>query len=172
MKPFAYITLVAAVFLLAGCNESHHQGGHSNPPPPPPPQQMDKFAMVDSFGIDSGIDKNTPLELDPYYYDGIFEIYWDVTRASSYDFFLSVGPTADINDSVTVYAEYCGPGEICGVSGYAICQYTADFTLGCADQPSVDVYDVFYEVPQTLHFFAEACGMDGCSYRRLPVTMF
>ncbi|MDO3384968.1 hypothetical protein QWI17_03830 [Gilvimarinus sp. SDUM040013] len=171
MKPVALMCVALALVAITGCNESAHSGGHSGPPPAPP-QEIDNFALVDSYGVDSGVSRDVPLELDPYLYDGIFEIYWDVTRGGGYDFFLSVSPTADINNSVTVYSEYCGPGEICGVSGYAICQYTADFTLGCSDQAAMDVYDVFYEVPQTLHFFAETCGIDGCAYRRLPVTMF
>lgn len=169
MKSNSGIVVLIAAISLAGCKTSHR---HTVVVPPPPVQELTQFAIVDSFGVDSGLSRNAPLGIDPYYDNGIFEIYWDVRYNQSYDFYLSVSPTSSINDSVTVYAEACGPGEICDLTGYAICQYTVDFTLGCADQPAVDIYDLFYEVPQTLHFFAEACDRDGCSYLRLPVTMY
>ncbi|MBU2886477.1 hypothetical protein KO507_11950 [Gilvimarinus agarilyticus] len=161
--------LCIALAGLVGCNESHRSASITAPPPL---QTLDSFVLVDSFGVDSEVSSHTPLEIDPYYYDGVFEIYWGVERGSQYDFYLSVGPTANINDSLTVYSESCGPGQYCGFTGGAICQYSADFTLGCADQPAVDIYDIFVEVPQAMYLFAEACDRDGCSFRRLPVTMF
>lgn len=167
---YAYApVLLGIALLLGGCGDETHV--HTSPPPPPP-QGINDFAMIDSFGVDSGYSPNETLAIDPYVDAGLFEIFWQAQRAKPYSFYLSVSDTPYIEDSITLYDAACGPSESCNLEGYALCQYNTDFTAYCEDAPVVDLYELIYQVPQTLYFFGEVCGVSKCEYRRLEVEMY
>ncbi|MCP8899081.1 hypothetical protein [Gilvimarinus xylanilyticus] len=159
--------LLFALALLGGCKEGEH---HS--PPPPPPQALIDYALIDSYGVDSDYDPGVPLVIDPYVEAGVFEVFWEVRYAEPYRFYLSMGETPYIDDSLRVYERRCGPGRACNLDGYALCQYRTDFTLACENGPWVDMLPIIYKVPQDVYLFAEICGPDGCHSRRLPVQMY
>jgi hypothetical protein len=163
------LSLLCVSVLLMACNSS--SSSHSSPssPPPPPPLDLTQFAIIDSYGLDSGLFPDDELYLDPYAYEGVFEVYWDVTPNRDYSFYLSVGPTPDIADSITLYDAMCGPGLVCARTGYEVCDYTLDYELQCANQAPVDVSSWIYEVPQSLYLFAEVCGPYECDAQRLGV---
>jgi|SRR5690554_579090 len=160
------LLLIIGCLLLAACKTSRT---HHNPPPTVPALELAQFAVIDSYGVDSGIFPNKALHLDPYAYEGMFEIYWDVTPNRNYDFYLSVGPTPNIADSVTFFDAACGPNQYCGRTGYEVCYYSLDYELVCANQPGVNVSNWIAEVPQPLYLFAEVCGPRSCESRRLGV---
>lgn len=157
---------LAGCVLLAACKSPQ---GHDNPPPPPPPLALTQFSLVDSYGVDSGLYPDDSLYLDPYAYDGLFEIYWEVTPNRDYSYYLSVGPTPNIEDSVTFYDAACGPGLYCARTGYEVCSYSLNYDLQCANQAPVNIASWIYNVPQALYLFSEACGPRGCDIKRLGV---
>lgn len=161
------LLLIIGCTLLTACKTSKN---HYDPPPvTQQPVTLTEFAVVDSYGVDSGVYPADPLTLDPYAYDGLFEVYWDVSPNRDYSYYLSVGPTPNVADSVTFYDAACGPGLFCDRTGYEVCSYSLNYDISCANQAPVNVSSWIYEVPQTLYLFSEVCGPRGCDTRRLRV---
>ncbi|HEY7864405.1 MAG TPA: hypothetical protein VIC51_00215 [Psychromonas sp.] len=164
------LLLVALLVLLVttGCRD---RTAVSDTPPPPGQLAMYEFGVIDSFGVDSEIYPSEELILDPYIDDGLFEVYWSATAGRYYTFYLSLGSTREIEDSIEVYSEDCGPGKFCGRDGYSICTYTSDFYLSCDGQGFEDISELFVEVPERLYLFAEVCDTFRCNYDYRLVTL-
>ena len=167
--PLRTLFLGAFLLLLVACR-SESDGGRT--PPPPLPVALHEFGVVDSYGVDSEFYPDEPLLLDPYISDGLFEVYWRASAGRDYTFYLSLGPTRDIEDSVLVYTEDCGSGQVCRSEGYSICQYSSDFYLGCADDSDKDISELFTQVPERLYLFAEVCDIRTCNYEHRAVTFY
>ena len=160
-----YLRLLLVVILVlgvaSGCRKRTEVVDNT---PPPGALALYEFGVIDSFGIDSEVSPSTPLVVDFYTDDGLFEVYWSATAGHYYTFYLSLGTSRNIEDSVEVYSEDCGPGKGCGRDGYSICTYTSDFYLSCDGYVWEDISALFDQVPERLYLFAEVCDTFRCNY--------
>jgi hypothetical protein len=128
---------------------------------------------VDSYGVDSAV-SSTPLALDPYKDDGLFDVFWWVSSSENYRINLYLNDRDALGGAIRVYSDVCGNTGRCGNDGNAICQYTPDFYMACNDDTQeTDISSLFTRVPQQMYMLMEVCDIDSalCSLRSRPVLM-
>ncbi len=164
---------------LAACDSSSEAPRHYYSSGP----ELLDFHIIDSFKVDSLEDYVTPLALDPYEYDGWFDLFWYVD--SDWDYIVAVGvndrPT--MNGATIVAVDFCGVDSPCDSLGTYLCQYTEDYYVGCgfgeiearSNQKSIShLLNLSQELPQRVYLVLEVCDADGggCEYDPLPVWLY
>ncbi len=177
MKATMTIALLAAMVTLAGCDESHvyvqhesedHHSGDDFVP------YLKAYHLIDSYGIDTAVDYETPLTLDPYYDAGIFEIDWQVNSLEDYQVSFRMNDRPTVVDSIPVYTEICGAGLPCDQDAIRICQYYSDLTMACGlDDYVTDISPLIDEFPEKSYAVLEVCDIDSnyCEYDYYPVWL-
>jgi hypothetical protein len=173
MKKLLCVALLVITFMLAGCDEDTTvvvapvQVVNYTP-------ELRYFDMVDSYGVDTAKPGNTPLTLDPYLYNGLFDVSWSVNSLEDYRVNIRINDGTGVSNSVLVYSEICGLNRACDQSGAVICEYTSDQYLSCnnSNRPT-DIRLLFRSIPQDLYFMLEVCDLDSsyCDYLYYPVRM-
>lgn len=169
MKSF---TLVVALtcFLLGACG-----GGGDSPGGQPInyTPQLRTFDMLDSYGVDTAFSK-APLALNPWLYQGAFEVYWSVRSREDYRVSVLINDAPEVSHSLEVYSQICGPGRWCDQTGSLICDYGADLTMRCANRSlREDIAVLFQTLPESLYLILEICDLDSpyCEFSWYPVWM-
>lgn len=172
MKPLTQSLLLICIIFMVGCG-----GGsktvHVVPPPVNYTPELRSFDMLDSYDVDTRVDDHTPLALSPYYYGGLFEVYWSANSLEDYVLELRINDRTSPNDSYLVHSERCGAGLWCDQAGTLICEYTSDFAMACEGEELIDVSELFPNVPEELYLILQVCDIDSayCEYDYYPVWM-
>ncbi|RYY04680.1 MAG: hypothetical protein EOO53_02425 [Gammaproteobacteria bacterium] len=154
-------------FLLTACGGE--EADHSFNPAP----SLVRFDVVDSYGVDTAT-SNQPLTIDPYIYNGLFDVFWRVNSLEDYRVNIRINSTANVNNSILVYSDVCGIGLACDQGGNSICEYTSDFYLSCSNaRHPTDIAELIKRVPQDLYLILEVCDLDSpyCGYLYHRVSM-
>ncbi|HSX85558.1 MAG TPA: hypothetical protein VLE50_09120 [Cellvibrio sp.] len=138
------------------------------------------FDIYDSFGIDSGEDHSSPLQVDPYENGGWFELYWDVESSRDYTVVLGINDSPSMRGATIIGSDLCGAGLSCGLISTFVCRYTLDSFLGCglvdeeAELNLEPVDHLLFEFPQPLYINIEVCDVagGGCEPASLPVWLY
>lgn len=138
------------------------------------------FGLIDSYLNDSRYSSHGGLALDPFIDNGQFEVYWNVSSYSDYTVSLFVNDSRNLNGAILIGSDYCGPFESCDSYGMQVCEYGADFYLGCG----IDLDDAYYQansvesllprLPETVYLSLEVCpSISGlCEIQSIPVTLY
>jgi hypothetical protein len=146
-------------------------GGETRVADPRP--ELQAFDIIDSYDTDTAVPQHAPLVLDPYLYDGLFEIFWRVNSAEDYRVSLLINDQPTIANSLRIHSQVCGAGLRCDQSGNWICEYTTDFYLSCdTGEREIDILPLVDKLPQRLYLFMEICDQDSgyCEFDYYPVT--
>lgn len=171
MKKIALSLVLTASLSIIGCG-----GGSSSAAPAPSynyTPALHSYHILDSYDTDTYY-SNAPLALNPYLYDGLFEVYWTANSLEDYRVRLSINDRPTLTNSVLIHTERCGAGLWCDQQGSLFCEYGADLTLSCDTGPGeVDINYLFQTIPQDLYLFLEICDINSpyCEYDYYPVTM-
>ncbi|RYZ99042.1 MAG: hypothetical protein EOO68_12955 [Moraxellaceae bacterium] len=165
------IAILSMGIILTACGGG---GGDSREPHPfNPTPTLIHFDIVDSYGIDTATSSQL-LALNPYLYNGLFDIFWDVNSIEDYRINVRINDRPTVTSSFLIYSEICGEGAACDQEGNVICEYTSDLTLSCnnASNPT-DISALFSEIPQELYLVFEVCDMDSpyCEFNYHKVLM-
>lgn len=141
--------------------------------------ELDAFHVIDSYGINSEFDRNTPLSISPYIDNGFFELSWQVSTNQSYRAELFINDQPNTDHAIKLSSTWCGPFESCGITSYQYCQYSPDFVLQCeypeSEQraPSKDIAPLIYDLPETVFLVLEVCDDDAfyCEYSSRRVEL-
>lgn len=159
--------ILAFCFVLTACGGEPATYAY-NPTP-----SLVGFDIVDSYGVDTAKSR-APLAIDPYIYNGLFDVYWRANSLDDYRVNVRINSTPDPYNSILVYSDICGAGRACDQGGGLICEYTTDFYLSCnnARNPT-DIASLMKRVPQDLYLILEVCDLDSpaCNYMQYPVSM-
>lgn len=161
------LLMACACLFLAAC------GGEPEVYPVDPTPDLVGFDIVDSYGVDTARSR-APLVIDPYAYNGLFDVFWRVNSLDDYRVNVRINSTWGTNRSILVYSEVCGEGRACDQGGNVICEYTTDFYLSCNnDRYPADIASLIKSVPQDLYLILEVCDLDSpyCSSTYYPVSM-
>ncbi len=169
-----FIFILPTLILLSGC-----EGGVYLHPSPPEPQ-LNGFHVVDSDGISSESSPHHSANLDPYTNEGIFEVYWYADSYYDYRTYLSLNDRPGVRGAILLNQERCGEGLHCDYDGWLMCEYTADYYVGCGldltetHRNLTDVAELFQSVPEALYLNFEVCDTDNhyCEMDSRPVIMF
>jgi hypothetical protein len=145
--------------------------------------ELQGFHMYDSFDVDSELEPFTQLALDPYEYDGWFDLFWYVDSYWDYTVVVGVNDRPSMNGATVVAANFCGEDLPCDALGTYQCRYTDEFYIGCgfseiearANLTSIShLLNPSRELPQRVYFVLEVCDTDGagCEYQPLPVWLY
>jgi hypothetical protein len=161
-----YLILVLCVLLTAcgGEADTHFY----NPSP-----NLVSFDVVDSYGVDTAT-SNQPLVINPYIYNGLFDVFWRANSLEDYRVNVRINSIASVNNSILVYSDVCGIGRACDQGGNLICEYTPDFYLSCNNaRHPMDIAELIKRVPQDLYLVLEVCDLDSpyCGYLYHRVSM-
>lgn len=164
MSKRALIACLLFPLLLAACNEDSVSPSTYVP-------ELDSFDMIDSYDQDTARPHGN-LALNPYLYDGLFDVFWSAYSRESYSVNFRINNRPSIANSLLVHSEPCDPNRRCNQAGNFICTYTSDFYLACGTSDWVDIQPLFSQVPQTLYLFMEVCDGDSsyCEYNYYPVS--
>lgn len=176
MKHWILLAVIAFVALsMSACGGDRRV--YTDDPDPTPSvhrPELRAFHLIDSFGVSTEDEYDPELVIDPYYDDGLFEIFWNVSSAHDYRVEYRVNDTPDISGSQLVYTERCGAGRECDQSGLRLCQYYTDYAMACGmDDEVTYVEHLIYEVPQILYSIVRVCNLSRsyCEYEYHPVWM-
>ncbi len=170
MKKIALGLVMLTSLMIVGC------GGGSSAAPDPSynyTPALLSYHIFDSYNTDTD-SSNAPLALNPYLYDGIFEVYWTANSLEDYRVRLSINDRPSLTNSIEFHNERCGVGLWCDLGGSLLCEYGADLTLSCGTNfDPVDISYLFSTIPEDLYLFLEVCDIDSpyCEYDYYPVTM-
>ena len=162
-----YLIALLLCLVLAACGGEPETYSY-NPTP-----NLVGFDIVDSYGVDTA-QSRAPLIIDPYIYNGLFDIFWRANSLDDYRVNVRINSVADTYNSILIYSDICGAGHACDQGGSLVCEYTTDFYLSCnnARHPA-DIASLMKRVPQDLYLILEVCDLDSpfCSYMHYPVSM-
>ncbi len=136
--------------------------------------ELHRFDMVDSYGTDTADPGSTPLAINPFLYDGLFDVFWEVNSLEDYQVNIRINDSAGIYNSLLVYSEICGLNRACDQAGGVICEYTSDYMLSCNNNAPKYIYSLFpYGSPESLYLLLEICDLNStyCAYDYYPVLM-
>lgn len=176
MKFARVFVLILVSVALLGCNE--RRTVYVSDAPAPSAYDLRplllEFHVIDSYGVDTGVDSHTALVLDPYHDGGLFEIDWWVDSPRDYrvDFRINDAPT--VAGSQRVYTEVCGAELPCDQEAIRLCQYYPDLTMACGwDDTVTDISHLIYTLPQKVHAVLRVCDMSStyCEYQAYPVWL-
>lgn len=167
MKKIITLTLIS--FVLTACGGGDGKSAHSFNPKP----TLLHFDIVDSYGVDTAT-SSAPLAINPYLYNGLFDVFWDVNSIEDYRINIRINDAPAVSNSFLMYSEICGAGRACDQSGNVICEYTSDLTLSCNNATNLtDISVLFKTIPQDLYMVFEICDIDSpyCVYNFRRVLM-
>ncbi|WP_347332084.1 hypothetical protein [Marinimicrobium locisalis] len=177
MKATMTMALLAAMVALAGCDErqvhADHGSDHEHHGDDFVPY-LKAYHLIDSYGVDTAVDYETALTLDPYHDAGIFEIDWQVNSLEDYQVSFRMNDRPSLSGSIPVYTEICGAGLPCDQDAIRICQYYSDLTMACGlDEYITDISPLIEELPQKAYAVLEVCDTDSsyCEYDYYPVWL-
>lgn len=177
MKAAMTTLLAIATLVLVGCDESRvyvkHESEHRYDGDDFVPY-LKAYHLIDSYGVDTAVDFETPLTLDPYHDAGIFEIDWRVDSLEDYEVTFLVNDRPSVADAIPVYSEVCGEGLACDQEAIRICQYYSDLTMACGlDEYVTDISPIIDELPEQAYAVLEVCDTDSnyCEYDYYPVWL-
>lgn len=136
--------------------------------------ELRAFDIIDSYDTDTATPNHPPLVFDPYLYEGLYEIFWDVDSLEDYRVSLRINDRNSIEGSLLVHTQWCGAGRACDQSGNWVCEYTSDFYMSCEGSArELDIYPLVDQLPQRIFMFIEICDSDSgyCEYDYYPVTL-
>lgn len=174
MRFIQTIICLLLVMSLAACDGGEaRQVRHEGP-------ALQGFHIYDSFGVDSELDYSSPLALDPYEYEGWFELFWYVDSRWDYTVLIGVNDSPSMRGATIIGSDLCGAGLSCDALGTFICRYTADGYVGCglveeeAELNLASVDHLLFEYPQDVYINMEVCGVGGggCEVSSLPVWLY
>lgn len=132
------------------------------------------FDIIDSYETDTATPNRPPLALNPYQYDGLYEVFWAVDSVEDYTVSLRINDRATIANSLLITSQVCGAGRQCDQGGNWLCEYTTDFYMSCDGSVSeVDIYPLVRQLPQRVYLLLEVCDRNSgyCEYDYYPVTL-
>ncbi len=157
---------------LIGCHGSsdYHQDHEST-------VSLVDIDVVDSYGNSGEDNYHTPLSINPYLNNGVFDIYWLTYSSEPYYVEFLVGGTPNIHHANLVYTQICD-GELdltsgCGELASQSCFYTPALELLCGGLEQAyrgfhgtNIGNLIYGLPQQLYFFVQVCEEygDECEY--------
>lgn len=168
----AALTLVVAFGLSAcgsGSNTVVVDDPHDNYVP-----ELRAFDIIDSYDTDTANQNHPPLALNPYLYEGLYEIFWDVNSLEDYTVTLRINDRTTIAGSLPIYSQVCGAGRLCDQSGGWVCEYTHDFYMSCEGSArEIDIYSLVNKAPQKVYLFIEVCDSNSgyCEFDYYPMTL-
>lgn len=135
--------------------------------------ELRSFDLLDSYDVDTRYDDHTPLALNPYAYEGLFDIFWRANSLEDFRLQVLVSDEPHPDDALLIYSERCGAGRQCDQGGSLICEYTPHFTMGCGLGPDVDISLLVRQVPQEVYLLLQVCDIDStyCEFSHFPVWM-
>ncbi|MDO8343014.1 MAG: hypothetical protein Q7T48_07440 [Cellvibrio sp.] len=136
--------------------------------------ELRAFDIIDSYDTDTANPNHPPLVFDPYLYEGLYEIFWDVDSLEDYRVSLRINDRNSIEGSLLVHTQWCGAGRSCDQSGNWVCEYTSDFYMSCEGSArELDIYPLVDQLPQRIFMFIEICDFDSgyCEFDYYPVTL-
>jgi hypothetical protein len=136
--------------------------------------ELKRFDVVDSYGIDTREPGTTPLTIDPYADNGLFDVFWRVNSLEDYRVNIRINDRAGVNNSLLIYSEICGLGRACDQGSGVICEYTDDYWLSCNNNRAIDIYPLFpLGAPEKQYLVLEICDLDStyCAYDYYSVWM-
>lgn len=136
--------------------------------------ELHAFDIIDSYDVDTATPNHPPLAFNPYLYEGLYEIFWDVNSLEDYTVSLSINDRATLAGSLVIHSQVCGAGRRCDQSGNWVCEYTSDFYMSCdGSADEVDIYPLIGQVPQKVYMLIEICDTNSgyCEYDYYPVTL-
>lgn len=167
------VALLAALLVLSGCDEHYVHSHHTTVVTDPRPL-LDRFHMVDSYETDTGLGRYYDLSLNPYIWDGLFEVYWYASYARDYYAEVWINDRPSLRGARFIDDFYCGDGLNCDSYGSTLCQYTEDFFLSCSvANAGVDIGDLVYTLPQAMYLMVQVCdtGSTYCEYQHREVWL-
>nr|WP_324258606.1 hypothetical protein [Cellvibrio fontiphilus] len=170
-KFLASFALVSSILLLVGCGGS---GSAVSDPGEDYRPELRAFDIIDSYDTDTAKPNHPPLALSPYFYDGLFEVFWSVNSLEDYTVSLRINDRASIANSILISSQVCGAGFACDQGGGWICEYTNDFFMSCdTSSREVDIYPLIDQLPQRVFLLLEVCDRNSgyCEYDYYPVTL-
>lgn len=173
MKIWYQSLFVVVLLILAGCGGGGTVVHVVDPAPVNYTPELLSFDLYDSYDVDTRVDHQTPLALNPYYYEGLFDVFWRVNSLEDYRVELRINDSPSPAASYLLHAERCGVGLWCDQSGNLLCEYTSHFSLSCEGEPLVDVSPLFPNLPQELFLILQVCDLNSsyCEYDYYPVWM-
>src|SRR5690625_2926092 len=138
MKFARVFVLILVSVALLGCNE--RRTVYVSDAPAPSAYDLRplllEFHLIDSYGVDTGVDSHTALVLDPYHDGGLFEIDWWVDSPRDYrvDFRINDAPTGAGRQRG--YPEVCGAGLPCGREASRLCPASPGLSMACGRDDS------------------------------------
>lgn len=164
---FAVVLLASFVSACGGERSAAHDPHDDYVP------ELRAFDIIDSYDTDTAV-SNKPLALSPYFYDGLYEVFWAVNSLEDYTVSLRINDRASIAGSLLINSQVCGAGRACDQAGNWICEYTNDFYMSCDNSVrEVDVYPLIRQLPQQVYLLLEVCDRNSgyCEYDYYPVTL-
>lgn len=157
-------------FMLWGLAACHDEKSSVHPEDYVP--YLRSFHMIDSYNQDTAVPGYDDLALNPYLFNGLFEIFWQVDSLEDYSVTLRVNDRPSIATSIPVHTEICGERHWCDQGGNLVCEYTSEFYLACDNSGDwVDIAGLFAQVPQQLYVFMDVCDRNSnyCEYLYYPM---
>jgi len=172
MSGYLYRHLITALMIvgllgLAGCRTEVVADSERDYVP-----SLRYFDLIDSYDQDTAQPPYGTLAINPYLYDGLFDVSWGVSNRGDYLVHLWINNRARIEDALLVQSQLCGPGLACDQTGGLICEYTSDFYLSCDQRRApLDIAPLVTQIPEQLYLFLEVCDRQSryCEYDYYPV---
>lgn len=168
LASFALVILPSVLVACGGSGSAASDPGEDYRP------ELRAFDIIDSYDTDTAIPNHPPLALSPYFYDGLYEVFWAVDSLEDYTVSLRINDRASIAGSILINSQVCGAGRVCDQGGNWICEYTNDFFMSCDNSPrEVDIYPLISQLPQRVFLLLEVCDRNSgyCEYDYYPVTL-
>ena len=154
------LSLLVFIVLLNACDEDDHVHTEREYPP-----ALLSFDVVDSYGTNSEFDLD-PLYLNPYRFDGEFELFWSVDANGPYrvEFILNTSP--EVEGGALLSSAWCGRGYSCDNHSYQYCYYKPTLSIHCERpqssqlNPRADVAGIVRTLPGAYFIVAEVCDQD------------
>jgi hypothetical protein len=131
--------------------------------------------------VNSQEDHSSPLSIDPYEYDGWFELFWDVESNRDYTVLIGINDRPSMSGATIIGSDLCGEGLSCDLRNpLFVCRYTSDDYLGCGlveEEAELNLEPVDYllfDFPQQVYINIDVCDVagSGCESSSLPVWIY
>ncbi|GAB1256896.1 hypothetical protein NBRC116494_13980 [Aurantivibrio plasticivorans] len=173
MKSITTFGLAFITLLIVGCNTESSRDTVIIIEEDSPPPRLDAFHLVDSYGVSSEESPNSDLVLNPYLYNGEFEVFWDVTSERDYAVEIRLNDQPTYENSRLISTDYCGTALECESTGLQFCNYYSDFSMSCDPPNTINpgqyvtfFEDWVYQLPQQLYMLVDVCDTESnyCEY--------
>lgn len=142
-----------------------------------PDVSLRAFELVDSYGVNTEFDNETPLYIAPFIQGGHFDVVWRVRGRDNYivELFVNDYPTA--KNGRRIFEEYCGYGLYCDSHPYQYCDFTPSLDMICESSSDIVqsnyIGDLLYKRSQDLFLVLRVCdtSLSYCESEALEVTI-